>query len=157
MIKVDVFSVSDTEAVGYRLIKLMKRRGIILLDGDLGVGKTVFVTGVAKALNIHEYIKSPTFTIVNEYIGDKELSHFDVYRICEDDLEDIGFWDYIRPEVVVVIEWASRIYRALPRDVVKVNIEKDLDKGLDYRSITIEFCGIYKELEHEIAKKEKIL
>lgn len=157
MIETDVFSVNDTIEVGYRLAKLMKYGGIVLLDGDLGAGKTVFVTGIARALNIDEYITSPTFTIVNMYRGDKNLNHFDVYRIGEGDLDDIGFWDYVQQDTFVVIEWSSRIQNMLPKDVVKVKIKKDLDKGLDYRNITIEFCGKYKELEASYDEREKFL
>lgn len=147
MIEIDVFDVDSTVEVGYKLAKLMEHGGVVLLDGDLGAGKTVFVSGIAKALGINEYITSPTFTIVNMYKGDKKLHHFDVYRIGEEDLEDIGFWDYVEQEAFVVIEWSCRIQNVLPKDVVKVDIKKNLEKGLNYRNITVEFCGKYRELE----------
>lgn len=157
MIEVDVLGVKDTINLGCKLAQLMEHGGIILLDGDLGAGKTVFVTGIAKALNINEYITSPTFTIVNMYRGDKNLNHFDVYRIEEGDLDDIGFWDYIEQDTFIVIEWAKRICNVLPKDVIKVDIKKDLSKGLDYRNITIEFCGKYRKLEDKMEQKGKFL
>ena len=147
MIEIDAFGVDATKEAGYKLAKVMEHGGMVLLDGDLGAGKTVFVTGIARALNINEYITSPTFTIVNMYRGDKDLNHFDVYRIGEEDLDDICFWDYVRQDTFVVIEWSMRIQSMLPEDVVKVNIQKDLDRGLEYRRITIEFCGRYKKIE----------
>ncbi|MBP5427358.1 MAG: tRNA (adenosine(37)-N6)-threonylcarbamoyltransferase complex ATPase subunit type 1 TsaE [Clostridiales bacterium] len=150
MIEIKAFSADDTIACGYKLAKLMESGGIILLDGDLGAGKTVFTTGIARALNISDYITSPTFTIVNMYVGDKQLNHFDVYRIEKEDLDDIGFWDYILPDTFVVIEWSQKIAGLLPRDTVEVNISKDLDKGLDYRSITIKCNGKYEELESKM-------
>ena len=147
----NAYTVQDTIDVGFKLAKLMINGGIILLDGDLGAGKTVFTTGIAKAININEYIKSPTFTIVNEYCGDKKLNHFDVYRLeSEDDLDDIGFWEYLEDDSFVVIEWSKKIASVLPKDTVEVTITKDLGKGLDYRIITVKFNGKYKGLEEKL-------
>lgn len=146
-----VNTINETIDIAFKLAELMKNGGIILLDGDLGAGKTVFTTGIAKAININEYIKSPTFTIVNEYYGDKKLNHFDVYRLeNEDDLDDIGFWEYIVEDAFVVIEWSKKIASVLPKDTVEVTITKDLTKGLDYRVISVKFNGKYKELEEKL-------
>ena len=147
-----VYTTEDTINIAYKLAKIMENGGIILLDGDLGAGKTVFTTGIAKAINVHEFIKSPTFTIVNEYQGDKKLNHFDVYRLeSEDDLDDIGFWEYLEDGSFVVIEWSKKIASILPKDNIEVTITKDLTKGLDYRIITLKFNGKYKELERKLS------
>lgn len=147
-----VYTTEDTVNIAYKLAKIMENGGIILLDGDLGAGKTVFTTGIAKAINVHEFIKSPTFTIVNEYQGDKKLNHFDVYRLeSEDDLDDIGFWEYLEDGSFVVIEWSKKIASILPKDNIEVTITKDLTKGLDYRIITLKFNGKYKELERKLS------
>lgn len=147
-----VYTTEDTVNIAYKLAKIMENGGIILLDGDLGAGKTVFTTGIAKAISVHEFIKSPTFTIVNEYQGDKKLNHFDVYRLeSEDDLDDIGFWEYLEDGSFVVIEWSKKIASILPKDNIEVTITKDLTKGLDYRIITLKFNGKYKELERKLS------
>ena len=137
--------------VGYELAKRMVSGGIIFLDGDLGTGKTVFTTGVAKAIGIDDYVTSPTFTLVNEYDGIKKLSHFDLYRISSvEELEDIGFWDYLEDDSFVVVEWAKNIRNLKLEDKVSVSITKDLGKGVDYRSVKIEFSGKYKNLEKKL-------
>lgn len=148
---IDTFNVEQTMEVGYKLAKLMKNGGVILLDGDLGAGKTVFTMGVAKALNIDGYITSPTFTLVSEYHGDKKLNHFDVYRLEGiDDLDDIGFYEYLEDDAFVVIEWWKKIEHAMPKDTVEVSITKDLEKGLDYRNVSIKFNGKFKSLENKL-------
>lgn len=148
---IETFNAYDTERIGYELAKLMTNGGVILLDGDLGTGKTVFTKGIAKAIGIEGYITSPTFTLVNEYDGEKKLSHFDLYRINSlEELDDIGFWDYIEEDSFVVIEWAKNIKDLNLEDRVSVNITKNLEKGLDYRNVKIEFSGKYKELEEKL-------
>ena len=148
---INTFNVEQTIEVGYKLAKLMGNGGVILLDGDLGAGKTVFTMGIAKALDIEGYITSPTFTLVQEYYGSKRLNHFDVYRLEGiDDLDDIGFYEYLKDDVFVVIEWWKKIASAMPKDTVEVSITKDLEKGLDYRNITIKFNGRYKCLEDKL-------
>ena len=111
-----------------------------ILDGDLGVGKTIFTKGFATGLGIGECITSPTFTIVQEYEeGRAPFYHFDVYRIADPcEMYEIGFDEYINGEGICLIEWASLIEDVLPEDVIKVNISKDLDKGIDYRVITVD-------------------
>jgi tRNA threonylcarbamoyladenosine biosynthesis protein TsaE len=104
------------------------------------VGKTVFTKGFAEGLGIDEPVNSPTFTILQIYEdGRIPLYHFDVYRIEEpEEMEEIGFDEYIDGDGVCLIEWAGRIEELLPEDVIVVFIEKDLEKGLDYRRITVQ-------------------
>ena len=121
---------------------MLKPGDIVCLSGDLGTGKTALTNGIAKALDINSYITSPTFTIVNEYEGRLPLYHFDVYRIYDpDEMFDIGFEEYINGEGITIIEWGEQISEILPKDIIKVNIQKNLKKDLDVREITIEFVG----------------
>jgi tRNA threonylcarbamoyladenosine biosynthesis protein TsaE len=112
---------------------------IICLDGELGVGKTVFTKGFAKGLSIEEVVNSPTFTIIQEYNdGRMPLYHFDVYRIGDpEEMYEIGFEDYLYGDGVCLIEWSDLIKELIPDSAKTVLIEKDLNKGLDYRKITI--------------------
>ena len=116
---------------------------VYTLIGDLGVGKTVFTQGLAKGLNIQEPISSPTFTIVQVYEeGRLPLYHFDVYRIGDvDEMEEIGYEDYFYGEGVTLIEWANLIEEILPEAYTEIKIEKDLEKGFDYRKITVTSVG----------------
>ena len=112
---------------------------VYALVGDLGVGKTVFTKGFALGMGIREPVNSPTFTILQIYDeGRLPLYHFDVYRIEEpEEMEEIGLDEYIYGDGVCLIEWAGRIEELLPEDLIVVRIEKDLQKGPDYRKITI--------------------
>ena len=116
---------------------------VYTLIGDLGVGKTVFTQGLAKGLNIQEPISSPTFTIVQVYEeGRLPLYHFDVYRIGDvEEMEEIGYEDYFYGEGVSLIEWANLIEEILPQQYTEIRIEKDLEKGFDYRKITVTSIG----------------
>lgn len=113
---------------------------IYTLNGDLGVGKTVFTQGVASGLGIREPVNSPTFTILQEYEGGRlPFYHFDVYRIGDiEEMEEIGYDDYFFGEGICLIEWAQLIEEILPENVISVTIEKDPAKDFDYRKITIE-------------------
>jgi len=113
---------------------------VFCLDGDLGVGKPWFSQGFAKGLGICDYVNSPTFTIVQEYHdGRLPLYHFDVYRIEDsEEMEEVGFSDMIYGDGVCLIEWSNIISDILPETRVTITIEKDLEKGFDYRLIRVE-------------------
>ncbi len=108
--------------------------------GDLGVGKTVFTKGVAAGLSIKEQVNSPTFTIVQVYeSGRLPFYHFDVYRIGDlEEMDEIGYEDYFFGEGLCLVEWADLIKELMPKETVWVTIEKDLEKGFDYRRITFQ-------------------
>lgn len=130
-------SAEETFDLGYQFAKNAKAGDIYLLDGDLGVGKTVFTQGFGKGLDIAEPINSPTFTILQIYEGGRmPFYHFDVYRIGDvEEMEEIGYEDYFFGKGVCLIEWASLIREILPENVFRINISKDLEKGFDYRKI----------------------
>lgn len=116
---------------------------VLTLLGDLGTGKTVFTQGLAAGLGITEPVSSPTFTIVQEYHeGRLPLYHFDVYRIADvEEMEEIGYEDYFYGDGVALIEWANLIGEILPERYTEIKIEKDLEKGFDYRKITVTPIG----------------
>lgn len=142
MIK-ETFSPEETFAFGEELGKNARPGQVYTLIGDLGVGKTVLTQGIAKGLGIEEAICSPTFTIVQEYhTGRMPFYHFDVYRIgCVEEMDEIGFDDYVYGEGLTMIEWANLIEEILPDHFWQITIEKDLEKGFDYRKITVEEVG----------------
>lgn len=114
----------QTEAVGRALAGTLRGGEVITLRGDLGAGKTVFTRGLARGLGIASPILSPTFTIVREYAGRLKLYHFDFYRLTEaEELQEIGFEEYVQPEAVVVIEWAELFPEVLPARRIVVQIE----------------------------------
>ncbi len=130
----------ETFALGRRIGEAALPGTIIALEGDLGVGKTVFTQGVAEGLGISEPVNSPTFTIVQVYEGGRlPFYHFDVYRIGDvEEMEEIGYEDCFYAEGVCLIEWANLIQELIPVDRCLVRIEKNLQKGFDYRRITVE-------------------
>ena len=136
---IETWSAKETFAIGEELGKNAKPGQIYTLDGDLGVGKTVFTQGVAKGLGIQESVNSPTFTIVQVYEeGRIPFSHFDVYRIGDvSEMDEIGYEDYFFGEGLCMIEWASLIEELIPEDAKKITIEKNPEKGFEYRKITI--------------------
>ena len=142
MIK-ETFSPEESFAFGEELGKNARPGQVYTLIGDLGVGKTVLTQGIAKGLGIDEAICSPTFTIVQEYhTGRMPFYHFDVYRIgCVEEMDEIGFDDYVYGEGLTMIEWANLIEEILPDHFWQIVIEKDLEKGFDYRMITVEEVG----------------
>lgn len=140
---VESFSAEETFRYGQLLGERVPAGSVICLNGDLGVGKTVFVKGVAKGLGVTEPVCSPTFTIVQEYReGRIPLYHFDVYRIEDpEEMYEIGYEEYFFGDGVCLIEWAEQIRELIPPDATQVTIEKDLERGLSYRRITMEFGG----------------
>lgn len=136
---IESFSAEDTFAFGEKIGKEARPGGVYTLIGDLGVGKTVFTQGVACGLGISEPVSSPTFTIVQIYEeGRMPFYHFDVYRIGDvEEMEEIGYEDCFYGEGLCLIEWANLIEEILPEHYTEVVIEKDLEKGFDYRRITV--------------------
>ena len=148
MAVIDSFCAKDTYELGEKIGQMAKPGMVISLTGDLGVGKTVFTQGLAKGLGIEEPVNSPTFTIVQVYEeGRLPLYHFDVYRIGDiEEMDEISYEDYFYGEGVCLIEWADLIREILPEQMCRVTIEKDLEKGFDYRKITLEgFKGIEEQ------------
>lgn len=136
-------SPEETHALGKKIGAHANLGDIYTLVGDLGVGKTVFTQGIAEGLGITEPICSPTFTIVQVYEeGRMPFYHFDVYRIGDiEEMDEIGYEDYFYGEGLCMIEWANLIEEILPEKRFDVTIEKDLEKGFDYRKITIKEHG----------------
>ena len=136
---IETYSAEETYALGRRIGREALPGQVYTLIGDLGVGKTVFTQGVADGLGIKEPVNSPTFTIVQIYEeGRMPFYHFDVYRIGDvEEMEEIGYEDCFYGEGLCLIEWANLIEEILPQDYREVQIEKDLEKGFDYRTITI--------------------
>ena len=138
----DSFSCEDTKKIAADIAHTFCGGEFVAMYGDLGAGKTAFVQGVAKALGINSHITSPTFTIVNEYEGRLDLYHFDVYRISDpDEMFEIGFDEYVNGGGVCIVEWAELIEDLFPDNYYKITILKDIDKGYDYRKITVEEIG----------------
>ena len=130
----------ETFALGERLGRKAAAGEVYCLNGDLGVGKTVFTQGFARGLGIQEPVNSPTFTIMQQYeSGTLPLYHFDVYRIGDvSEMDEIGYEDCFYGEGVCLIEWSSLIPEILPESVIRVEIKKDLGKSFDYRVISVE-------------------
>lgn len=133
------FKPEDTFALGEKIGREARPGELYTLTGDLGTGKTVFTQGVAAGLGIKEPINSPTFTIVQIYEeGRIPLYHLDIYRIGDiSEMEEIGYEDYFYGDGLCIIEWAELIEELLPENRMQVTIEKNLEKGFDYRKITI--------------------
>lgn len=129
-------SQQETEKLGEALARKLPDGAVVAMYGDLGAGKTAFVRGMAKGLGLDCRVSSPTFTIVNEYIGARSLFHFDMYRLgSADELFDIGWEDYLSRDAICAVEWSENVREAFNGDEVTVSIEK-LDE--QRRKITIE-------------------
>ena len=137
---IETNNAEETFALGRQIGQQAKAGEVYTLVGDLGVGKTVLTQGVAAGLGIEEPVNSPTFTIIQIYdVGRLPFYHFDVYRIGDvEEMDEIGYEDYFYGEGVCMIEWANLVEEILPAGHKQITIEKDLNKGYDYRRITIE-------------------
>lgn len=137
---IETRSPEETFALGEKIGRQARKGQVYTLTGDLGTGKTVFTQGVAVGLGIREPVNSPTFTIVQVYEeGRLPFYHFDVYRIGDiEEMEEIGYDDYFFGEGICLIEWAELIEDILPENRISITIQKDLEKGFDYRRIIIE-------------------
>ena len=147
-----VKSVEDTQKLAKFLAKFLEVEDIILLDGDLGAGKTTFTQSLAKALGIEEVVNSPTFSIVNEYEFNKGvLYHFDLYRIEEaEELFDIGFEEYFLKEGIIIIEWAEKFINEIPQPWLKIYITKE-----DENSRIFQITGIGNKWEMFLEELKK--
>ncbi len=116
----------ETIRLGEKIAKRLKAGDLVALSGDLGAGKTTLVKGIAKGLGIKDYrhVNSPSFVLVKEYKGKTPLYHFDIYRLNKlKDVEDIGYEDYLGRRGVVVIEWAKKMGRILPKKYLEVSLK----------------------------------
>ena len=135
-------SPKETENIAKAFAKKLEKGDVLCLTGDLGVGKTAFVQGLAKGLGIEEYISSPTFTIVNCYSGKLPFYHFDVYRIGDsEEMYEIGYEEYVYGDGISVIEWPQLISDILPEVRYDIEIKKNLDIHENFREITVEKRG----------------
>ncbi len=135
----ETYSEEETFLLGKEIGTKATAGSVYTLIGDLGVGKTVFTKGFGEGLDIKEPINSPTFTIIQVYDeGRLPLYHFDVYRIGDpEEMDEIGFEEYVYGDGVSLIEWANLIEDIIPKVHTEIFIEKDLTKGFDYRKITV--------------------
>ena len=136
---IETNSQDETKERGRAIGERLEAGDVVCLTGDLGVGKTVFVQGVAEGLGIEEGICSPTFTLIQEYYeGRLPLYHFDVYRIAGcTDMDELGYEEYFYGKGVCLVEWGELVRELFPENSIYITIEKDLEKGFDYRKITI--------------------
>lgn len=136
----------ETFEAGRQMGLLAAPGDIYTLYGDLGVGKTVFTQGFAEGLGVVGHVNSPTFTIVQVYdSGRLPFYHFDVYRIGDiEEMDEIGYEDYFFGDGVCIVEWAELISELIPQSAKKITIEKNLEKGFDYRKITIDVMNTKK-------------
>lgn len=148
--KIELNSLDKTKEFGKKLGKLLKKGDIVCLNGDLGAGKTTLTKSIGLGLGVEEYITSPTFSLINEYRGRLDLYHFDVYRLENvDELDDLGFDEYFFGGGVCIIEWAEKIEKMLPKEIIVLDIESGED--IDKRRISIGGTGQrYKEVLREM-------
>ena len=136
MLEIITENEKETEAAGERFAASLPGGTVVAMYGDLGAGKTAFVRGMARGMGLDCRVSSPTFTIVNEYLGKRELIHFDMYRLSSaDELFDIGWEDYLARGAVCAVEWSENIDDAFDGDEVILRIEK---LGESERRITVE-------------------
>jgi tRNA threonylcarbamoyladenosine biosynthesis protein TsaE len=134
-------SADETYALARRIGAVLRPGDVVVLDGELGTGKTVVAKGIAVALGISEPVVSPTFTVVREYDAPTPLVHVDVYRLDHlQELHDIGFDDLIGSEAVTVVEWGDRVSSLLPADRLDVHLEPGASD--DDRSVSVEAAGV---------------
>lgn len=155
MLKIEVDSATQTQEIAQKLAQFLNAGDIILLDGDLGAGKTTFTKGLAEGLGIHRNIKSPTFTIIREYQqGRLPLYHMDVYRLEETGGEDLGLEEYFEGDGVSVVEWSQFVGDEIPENHLIIHLNKD-DENDDRRELVFEPHGqcyekIVAELKNEL-------
>lgn len=132
-------SEAETERSGARFARSLPDGAVVAMYGELGAGKTAFVRGMALGMGISQRVSSPTFTIVNEYVGERSLIHFDMYRLGGgDELYAIGWEDYLRRGAVCAVEWSENVDEAFDGGEIRIRFEK---LGESSRRITIEEAG----------------
>lgn len=131
----------ETIAFGRKVAQYVQKGMVIRLDGDLGAGKTTFTKGLAEGLGISRYIKSPSYTIIREYLeGDLPLYHIDLYRLDENSVEELGIDDYLYGDGLTVIEWGSVAEDSMPDNYLRICFERDID-NINKRTLTVEAVG----------------
>ena len=131
----------ETEELGRKLAEKLPGGSVVAMYGDLGAGKTAFVRGMARGMGLSCRVSSPTFTIVNEYLGQRELIHFDMYRLSSaDELFDIGWEDYLSRNAVCAVEWSENVQDAFFGDEIVVRIEKLNDTDRKILIEGVELC-----------------
>ena len=131
----------ETEEMGQKLAEKLPGGSVVAMYGDLGAGKTAFVRGMARGMGLSCRVSSPTFTIVNEYLGQRELIHFDMYRLSSaDELFDIGWEDYLSRNAVCAVEWSENVQDAFFGDEIVVRIEKLNDTDRKILIEGVELC-----------------
>lgn len=131
-------SAGETVLLGERIGKSLKPNDVLALSGELGAGKTTLIQGIAKGLDVENWVTSPTFTLINEFKGRINLYHVDLYRINDiDEAEDIAIEEYFTKGGVTVIEWAEKIEPILPKDVIKINmsIVSDNERNIEVKGV----------------------
>ena len=152
MLKFITESTEETSKIGEQLGKLLNKGNIVCLSGDLGAGKTSFTKGIAKGLEVKDYVTSPTYTIINEYEVRLPLYHFDVYRLNDaEEMHELGYEEYFFGDGVVVLEWADIVREIIPGERLWITILNT--KGDNSREIIMEPTGetydtIVKGMEH---------
>lgn len=137
-----VTSADQTMAIGEKLAPLLAPRDLILLDGDLGAGKTTFTKGLGKGLGIKRPVKSPTFTIIREYqSGRIPLYHMDVYRLEQGGGDDLGLDEYFHGDGVNVVEWSKFVADQIPANYLRIIFRRDDSKGDNVRTISFDPKG----------------
>ena len=141
MQRIITHSAAETEEVGQKLAGQLCAGDVVAFFGDLGMGKTAFIRGIARGLDVTDPVSSPTFALVHEYRGRLPLYHFDMYRVSSwDDLDSTGFFDYLEAGGVCAVEWSENIEEALPENTVRIGISRggaDEGEDDDTRVITI--------------------
>ena len=131
---IKTYGTEETIALGEKLGRCLEKGDVVTLNGDLGAGKTHFTKGIAKGLNVDDYITSPTFTIVNEHEGRIPLYHFDVYRIDDIyEMYEIGFEEYLYGEGVCIVEWSDKVKDVLPKDTIDIIISVIDDNTREFK------------------------
>lgn len=125
MFMTKTFNASETNTFAGHLVKVLDNKTVICLSGDLGAGKTLFVQGIAQGLAVDEPVTSPTFNIMNIYHGRYPIYHFDLYRLdFPEQLEDIGFFEYIQADGIIIIEWADKFAELMPQEYLWIDIKR---------------------------------